>query len=155
MFPSSWFLFSILHGDLSSRGVNIHWLGILGCGFLWLHGQGSLWEGHTTEDGFIREGDITFHLLPQLQYTPHQKEWLSLGRQIGFLHLKLEGLGIGNHLLQLQLPNIPTGELWVRLSEEALPVDAWQCQWGLIVIFHTMLLTNLLGKFEGGPHLLG
>ena len=91
-----------------------------------------------------------FHLLPELQYTPCQKVWLSLGRQIGFLHPKLEGSGIGNCLLQLQLPNIPAGKLWVRLWEETLPADAWWCRWGLIVIFHTMLLTNPLGKFEGG-----
>ena len=56
---------------------------------------------HAAEDGFVREGDVMFHFLPQFHDTPCQKAWLALSRQIGFFCPKLEGLGIGHCLLQL------------------------------------------------------
>ena len=99
-------LFSHFFGDLCNspfnRGVGLHWLGTLGGSFLWLCGRRFLWESHATEDGLIREGDVTFHFLPELHYAPCQKVWLGLSRQIGFLHPKLEGFGIDHCLLQLQ-----------------------------------------------------
>ena len=75
-------------------------------GFLWLGGQGFLQESNATEDVLISKGNITFHILPELHYISHQKAWLALSRQIGFFHPKLEGFGIGHHLLLLQLPDV-------------------------------------------------
>ena len=69
----------------------------------WLLGLdywGLLQKSHATEDILI-SGEITFHLLPELHYAPCQKMWLALSRQIGFFHPKLEGFGIGHHLLLL------------------------------------------------------
>ena len=147
--PFSWF-FSDLHNGLFNRGVGLHWLGTLGGGFLWLCGQGFLQESHAAADGLVREGDVTFHLLPELHYIRCQKAWFALSRLIGFLCPKLEGLGIGNHLPQLQFPSIPAGKLRVILWKEALLAGAW---WGRIVIFHPMLFTDLPQKFKGGQYL--
>ena len=105
------------------------------------------------EDVLIREGDITFHLLPELHYAPCQKAWLALSRQIGFFHTKLEGLDIHHHLLPLQFPDVLADKFRVRQWQETLPVEARQCQWGLIVILNMVTFSDLPWEFERGPHL--
>ena len=116
--------------------------------------RGFLWESHTTEDILFREGDLTPHLPPELHYTPCQKAWLALSRQIGFFCPKLEGLGIGHHLLLLHFSDVSAGKLTVRWQQETLPTDAWQCRWGLMVILNMVPFADLLWEFERGPHLL-
>ena len=38
-------------------------------------------------------------------------------------------------------------------QKEALLMDAWWCQWGLMVVFNAVPFANLLQEFKRGPHL--
>ena len=80
---SSWSL-SYLCDGLLDGGVGLCWLDTLWGGFLGLVMGEFLWKSHDIEDVLISEGDVTFHLLPELHYAPCQKAWLALSRQIGF-----------------------------------------------------------------------
>ena len=109
-------------------------------------------ESHTTEDIFVSEKDIIYHL-PEFHYAPCQKAWLALSRWIVFFCPKLEGFGIGHSLLPLQFPDVLAGEFGVRQWQETLPMKAQQCQWGLMIILYMVPFADLLWEFERGPHL--
>ena len=79
---------------------------------------------------------------------------MALSRQIGIFHPKLEGLGIGHRLPSLQFPDILADKLRVMWEQEALPTDAQQCWWGLMVILNMVPFADPLWEFERGPHLL-
>ena len=123
------------------------WGGFLGLGY-----QGFLWKSHASEGILISEGDIMFHLLPELHYAPCQKGWLTLSRWIGFFHPKLEGFGKGHHLLLLQFSDIPAREFGVRQWQETLPLKAQWCWWGLVVILNPVPFADPSGELKRGPH---
>ena len=66
---------------------------------------------------------------------------------------KLEGFGIGHHLLLLQFPDVLAGKLGVRWWQETLLMKAQWCQWGLIVILNMVPFADLPWEFERGLHL--
>ena len=54
-------------------------------------------ESHPLKDLFISEGEVPFHLLPQLQNVFCQQVWVTSSRQIILLCPLLEGPGICHH----------------------------------------------------------
>ena len=134
-------------------GVGLCWLGTLRGGFFGLGYGGFLQKSYATEYVLISEGDVALHLLPELHYAPHQKVWLALSRQIGLFSPKLEGFGIGHHLLLLQFPDVLAGKFGVRRWWETLSMKAQWCQWGLVIILYLVPFASPSGELERGLHL--
>ena len=81
---------------------------------LWVGLWEFLWKSYATEYILIREGDIALHLFPELHYAPHQKAWLTFGRQVGLLCPELKSFGVGHCLLPLEFLDVLGGEFGVR-----------------------------------------
>ena len=149
----SWFL-SCHCNVFLDRGGSLCCLGTFWDDFFGLGCQGSLWEGHATEDILVSERDITFYLLPELHYTLCKKVSLTLSRWTGFFWPKLEGLSIGHHFFSLQFHDVSTGKFVVRWWRETLLMKAQWCWWGLVIILNTVPFADLPWELERGLHLL-